>query len=59
MNKLKKCWYIFLTIFYKVRNFFLIGRINALKEQNEKMKIALGRHDFPTSYKSTRYPDDE
>ncbi len=33
------------------------AKIQNLKKQNEKYKIALGKHDFPTSSKSTQYPD--
>lgn len=44
--------------FYRLRVFFNQGRINALKDENERIKKALGKHDFPTSQRSTKYPDE-
>ena len=54
-------WIYYKTIitYGKIKLFFMRGRINALHEENEKFKNALGKHDFPTSTISTKHHDSE
>jgi hypothetical protein len=57
MKILLKFYYILLTIYYTIK----IARQNAindsLRSEIKKYKKALGKHDFPTSNKSTEYPE--
>jgi len=57
MNFLKTFYYKILIFFEHIKISRQKAKIQILQEKNKEIKIALGKHDFPTSSKSTKYPE--
>ena len=50
-------FYKFLVMLKCINLEFARTRLQTIKDENDKLKTALGNHDFPISNKSTQYPE--